>query len=279
VSPSLPSSPLKELARGAVWLVGLAAALQMVASALGQAPLAAALIGALIADLGGSRAGVGWPWHEREPGADDATRSGATQGGDARRRALRRIGLGAAAGALAAALTLGAALALGWARAEAGRPSLTLGLALLRAVAEAVRDEIVLTGVPFVAAARAGVAPPFAVVFAALAHGALVALVPDAGAAAAPLAITLGALSAALWWRHGGPWAAVAAVAAFDLLTGAGLRGALLDVTWDGATLSTSARASGPAAWLAAAILAGIALAVALRRPRRPRGAAAGPSL
>jgi hypothetical protein len=251
-----PSTPLRELARGAAWLVGLSAAIQLASAALGPSPLAAALAGAVIADLGAARAGVAW------------IRAGEQDAPDLRRRVALRIAHGAGLGALAAALTLAVALALGWASVEVGRPSIGFALTLLRTVAAAIRDEIVLTAIPFAAAARAGVAPPFALAFAALAHGASLALAPDAGAAAIAIAVAAGALSAAAFWRHGGLWASVAAAAGFHLLAGAAFRGALLDVTWTGSTLVLGARASGPAAWLSAAVLVALAGA-ALRRPTR----------
>lgn len=238
-------------------MVGLAAAIHVVASALGQSPLAATLAGAVVADLGGSRAGVQWA-DPAEADGDDTWR--------AWRRALQRVALGAGVAAAAAAGTLGIALALGWASAALGQPSWTLALALLRAAAAAVRDEILLSGIPLATAARAGLPASYAVVFAALAHGAAVALVPGAGGAAVPLAIALGALAAALWRRHGGLAAAVSAVATFGLLTGAGLRGSLLDVTWPGSVVHAGARASGPAAWLAAAVLTAIAVLIAFQR-------------
>ncbi|MCC6559115.1 MAG: hypothetical protein IT372_39830, partial [Polyangiaceae bacterium] len=247
-SPSAPCAPNPvELARGAAWLLGLAAAAQLAGQALGASPLAAALAGAVVADLGSARAGVRW---------DDP--AGAHDRGE-RRAVAARIGAGAGLAALALAIAAAGAAALGWARVEAGSPSAALALALLRSAGIAVRDELILTGIPFAVAARAGIPGRLALAFAALAHGAALALAPGASAAAVTLAIAAGALTAALWQRRGA-WAAIACAAALHFLSGAGLRGGLLDVTWLAGTLGAGARASGAVAWLAAASLAAVAL-------------------
>ncbi|WP_437588014.1 CPBP family glutamic-type intramembrane protease [Sorangium sp. So ce1000] len=256
-----PQRRLIELALGAAWLVGLAAALQIVAVLLSSSPLAAALAGAVVADVVAARAGVLWidPLEREDPGR--------------RARAARRVGLGAALGALAVLLTLGISAALGWATVEAGAPSVSFGFALARAIALAVRDELLLTGIPFAAAARAGLSPRPALVFSALAHGAALGLAPGASVSSFALATALGALAAALFLRCRGMLAAVAVHASFTALAGAGLRGALLDATWASGTLAVGTQASGRPAWLGAAVLA-ILAALALRagtpRPDRP---------
>ncbi|MGK4002030.1 CPBP family glutamic-type intramembrane protease [Sorangium sp. So ce1036] len=250
---------LLELAVGAAWLVGLAAVLEFLSVLLGSSPLAAALAGAVLADLVAARAGVRWsdPLEEAAPGH--------------LARALRRVGLGAALGALAVLLTLGASVVLGWASVEGGEPSLSSGFALVRAVAFAVRDELLLTGIPFATAARAGLPSRFALAFSALAHGAALGLTPDATAASFAMTTALGALTAALWRRSGGAFAAISAHAVFNLLAGAGLRGALLDVTWIEGALTAGARALGGPAWVAAATLAALAALVLRAAPFRPR--------
>lgn len=269
--PSGPSSgrgaarsPLLELAIGAAWLLGLAAVLQILAVLLGGSPLAAALAGAVIADIAGARAGVRW---------DDPLERAAPS---STARLARRIGLGAALGALAALLPLGVAVLLGWATVEAGQPSMSFGFALVRAAALAVQSELLLTGIPLAAAARAGVPARFALVFAALAHGAVIALDPVASAASIALSTAAGALFAAAWWRGGGAFTAIAAHAGFVALAGAGLRGALLDATWTSGALTAGARAFGRPAWLAAAVLAILAVLVlrfgAARLDQRPAG-------
>ncbi|WP_437732215.1 type II CAAX prenyl endopeptidase Rce1 family protein [Sorangium sp. So ce1335] len=252
---------LIDLALGAAWLVGLAAALQIVTLLLSSSPLAAALAGAVVADLVAVRAGVQWidPLEREAP--------------DRRARLARRAGLGAALGAFAVLLPLGASLAIGWATVEPGAPSLSFAFALVRAVALAVRDELLLSGIPLATAARAGLSSRWAVAFSALAHGAALGLAPGATASSVALATALGALAAALF-RHGrGAIAAVAAHASFTALAGAGLRGSLLDVTWIDGALAAGTRAFGPPAWLAAAVLALLA-ALVLRagapRPGRP---------
>ncbi|WP_437810223.1 CPBP family glutamic-type intramembrane protease [Sorangium sp. So ce1078] len=256
-----PQRRLIELALGAAWLVGLAAALQILSALLSSSPLAAALAGAVIADLVASRAGVHWtdPLEPEGPGH--------------RARLARRAGLGAALGALAVLLTLGASVVLGWATVDAGAPSASFGFAVARAIALAVRDELLLTGIPFATAARAGFSSRHAIAFSALAHGAALGLAPGATASSFALAIALGALAAALFLRGRGALAPVAAHASFIALAGAGLRGSLLDVTWADGALAAGTRAYGPPAWLAAAALVALA-ALVLRagasRPDRP---------
>ncbi|WP_437607086.1 hypothetical protein WMF20_40350 [Sorangium sp. So ce834] len=256
-----PRRRLVELALGAAWLVGLAAALQIVSALLSSSPLAAALAGAVVADLVASRAGVQWidPLEPEGPGR--------------RARLARRVGLGAALGALAVLLTLGVSALLGWATVDAGAPSASFGFAVARAVALAARDELLLTGIPFATAARAGISSRYAIAFSALAHGAALGLAPGATASSFALAAALGALAAALFLRCRGAFAPVAAHASFTALAGAGLRGSLLDVTWVDGALAAGARAFGRPAWLAAAalaVLAAFVLRAGAPRPRRP---------
>ncbi|WP_437598008.1 hypothetical protein WMF28_35465 [Sorangium sp. So ce590] len=252
-----PQRRLLELALGAAWLVGLAAALQIVAVLLSSSPLAAALAGAVVADLVASRAGVPWtdPLEPEGPGH--------------RARIARRVGLGAALSALAVLLTLGVSVVLGWATVDAGEPSVSFGFAVARAIALAVRDELLLTGIPFAAAARAGVSSRHAFAFSVLAHGAALGLAPGATASSFALTSALGALAAALFLRGRGAFAPIAAHASFIALAGAGLRGSLLDVTWVDGALAVGTRAFGPPAWLAAAALA--ALAALVLRAGAPR--------
>ncbi|WP_437895067.1 CPBP family glutamic-type intramembrane protease [Sorangium sp. So ce124] len=259
--PAGPQRRLTELALGAAWLVGLAAALQIVSVLLSSSPLAAALGGAVVADVVAARAGVQWtdPLEPDGPGR--------------RARIARRVGLGAALGALAVLITLGVSAVLGWATVEAGAPSASLGFALARSIALAVRDELLLTGIPFATAARAGLSPRPALVFSALAHGAALGLAPGASPSSFALATALGALAAALFLRARGVFAAVAVHASFTSLAGAGLRGALLDATWTDGALATGTQAFGRPAWLGAAvlaILAALTLRAGARQPDRP---------
>ena len=259
--PAGPKRRLTELALGAAWPVGLAAGLQIVSVLLSSSPLAAALAGAVVADVVAARAGVQWtdPLEREGPGR--------------RARIARRVGLGAALSALAVLITLGASVVLGWATVEAGAPSVGFGFAVARAIALAVRDELLLTGIPFAAAARAGLSARAALVFSALAHGAALGLAPGASASSFALATALGALAAALFLRGRGVFAAVAVHASFTALAGAGLRGALLDATWVDGALATGTQAFGRPAWLGAAllaILAALALRAAGPQPDRP---------
>ncbi|EYF05839.1 hypothetical protein [Chondromyces apiculatus] len=254
-------SSVLEVARGAAWFVALNAVVHFVSAALAESPLATALAGAVIADLGGSHLGVRWQ-ESAEVGKPGALG-----------RAARRVGYGLAVAAIAVTITLAVALALGWASVGLGRPSWTLGLVVLRTTAAAVRDEILLTGIPFVVATRARVPAPFALAFAVVAHGAGFALFPGVSVTAVALAVALGGLAATLWWRHGGLATAVGAVAGFGVLTGALLRGAGLYVTWPGSVVHPGLGASGRAAWLAAAVLAAVTAVVVTRESTGAAGA------
>jgi len=61
---------LAELGIGAGWLIGISAALRVLDTLLGQAPLASALLGAILVDLAAGRAGVRWD----ELTSEDGTR-------------------------------------------------------------------------------------------------------------------------------------------------------------------------------------------------------------
>jgi hypothetical protein len=242
-------SPLVELGIGAAWLVGLAAGLSVLDRVIGPASLGTAIFGALGVDMAAERAGVRW--------------SAGAPGPHTQKLAVQRLGAGAAAALVAWGLSLGPAAALGWFHAEGARPSPALVLAVLRASALGARNELLFRGIPLAAAARAGVPVAAAQVFAALVSGADIAMVPGVTPAAVALAVASGWLSASLWTRDRGAWAAVGAHAAWMLLVGSVLHGGLLDVDWTTGELAIGASAAGAPAWVAAGVL--IAVGVGLR--------------
>jgi hypothetical protein len=251
--PAPPRGRLAELGIGAAWLVGLGAALQIADAALGRSPVPAAVAGAVIADVVAGFAGVRWTTE-----ADGRPSKGETD----TVLALKRAGFGAGAAAAAVTVTLVAAAIFGWIRVEAGSPSASLALALIRSTALGVRDEIFLRGIVLVTAARAGVHPLVAAGFAALAGGAAIALTPEAGPSSIALAVGSGLLFAALWQKQRGAWAAVGAHAIWIFFVSAGLRGGLLDVTWTQGSLAAGARSYGGPAWLSAFVCAALGIGI-----------------
>jgi membrane protease YdiL (CAAX protease family) len=267
----LSRAQVLELGVGAAWLVGIAAALQLIGLLVGQNPLAHAVVGAVVVDLAVTRAGV--RWDER---ATPTLKSHAKD---------LLVGSGVTLAVLTAALLV--ALAVGLARIDHGHPSVALLLALLRAVGVGVRDELLFRGLVLTIAARAGVRARYAVAFAALAGGAAIALLPDATPEAVLLTIASGAAFALLYrWRKGA-WAAIGAHVAWVFFGGTALRGTLIEVTWAQGQLSDTVRAAGAPAVLATLgwTIAALALALHLRaltrrpppRPRSPRGASRAP--
>ncbi len=243
---------LRELGVGAAWVIGIAALTRIIDAILGTNPLASALVAAVAVELATTRAGVRWD-EEVRPNASDADRAAA------RRRALRRFGLGAG---IAAAVVVGTVVALaiaGRATLEAGRPGFGLVLALARSGAVAVRDELALRGLPLLVASRARVPGWAGVAFAALAGAAWIAALPGATPEALALALASGWTYAMLWRLGRGAWAAVSAHGAYALLGGAGLRGGLVDVTFAAGSLSEGPKAAGAPAWLAAIAFAAAA--------------------
>jgi hypothetical protein len=244
---------LVEIGLGAAWLVGLAAALQALDQISGVAELRTPLFGALAIDLLAGRAGVRWDWDEL--------------GLDSRRYAVRRTAAGAAVALIAGGLVIAVAAALHWFHGEAmARPSAALAIAVARATAVAVRDELLFRGIPLAAAARARVPAPVGRGFAALVSGATIVMIPGVTPAAVALAVASGWLFAALWERDRGAWAAVGAHGAWLLLVGSALHGGLFEVEWTHGELAVGASAAGAPAWVAAATLAAAGFAV-LRLP------------
>jgi len=249
---------------GAAWLLGLAAALRLVDGVVGTSPLAAAFIGAFLVDLGTGRAGVRW-FAEREA-VSRRTRKKLTEVASRGRAAVLRLaGLGAAVAGAAMLAMLAAGLVLGHATVALGHPSAAALLMVVKVLALAIRDELLLRGLPLFTARRAGIAPHYAVVFAAVASPAAMVLSPGVTPEAVAMACASGATFALLWSRTGSAVPAIVAHATWGLLTGSVLRGDVLVLTFDSGVFSSGSRAAGMPAWLSAAAFAGAAVFVARR--------------
>lgn len=242
-----------EIGLGAAWMVGLGAAVQIV-ERLPIASIGAALLGAVVVDIGATRAGVRYERDDRAPGRAA--------------RAARRVAVGAAVALGAGAVVIAVGSALGWLGGHGAgiAPSSALVYALARSAAVAVRDELLYRGLPLFAATMAGWPPAAGRVFAALAGGAAIALVPGVSLAAVVLAVAAGWLFASLWQREGGAWAALGAHTGWMLLFGSVLHGGLFDLDWQVGELAVGNTSRGAPAWLAAAVLVIAALLV----PRIP---------
>ena len=243
-------TPLVELGVGLAWLLGTAATLQAAELLFSKFIMAVAISGAVIADVASTWAGVRW---------DEGTKR-------AWKDALGRLGAGAGVAAAVIAVTFAVGAVMGRVDVQAGAPSVGIFLVILKCAAIAVRDELVFRGIPIVAAGRAGVPAPIARGFAALAGAASIAALPGANPASLVLAAASGWLFATLWQRDRGAWSAVGAHAAWALLTGALLRGGIVDMAFKEGNFGLGPRASGVAAWIAA----GVAVVAAAVLPRLP---------
>ena len=243
-------TPLVELGMGLAWLLGTAAALQVAELLASKYMMAVAILGAVIADVASTWAGVRWDEGEKR----------------AWKAAVGRLAAGAGVAAAVIAVTFGVGAVMGKVDVQAGAPSVGIFLVVLRCAAIAVRDELIFRGIPIVAAARAGVPAPIARGFAALAGAASIASLPGVSAASLVLVAATGWLFASLWQRDRGAWGAVGAHAAWALLTGAVLRGGIVDMAFKEGNLVLGPRASGAPAWIAA----GVAVVAAVVLPRLP---------
>jgi len=249
---------------GAAWLLGLAAALRLIDGVAGASPLAAAFIGAFLVDLGTGRAGVRW-FAERENVTGRARKKRTEVASRGRRATARLVGLGAAVAGAATLAVLAMGVVSGHASMTLGHPSAAALLMMAKVFALAVRDELLLRGLPLFTARRAGIAPNHAVAFAALASPAAMVLSPGVTPEAVAMACASGATFALLWSRTGSAVPAIVAHATWGLLTGSVLRGDVVVLTFDSGVFSSSSRAAGVPAWLFAATFAGAALFVAWR--------------
>jgi uncharacterized protein len=244
---------------GAAWLVGIAAALQLVDAVFGRNPLASAVTGALVVELGASRAGVAW---------SEGDEAGSRPRAPTLRERFATAAIGTWPVALAVTLTLACGALVGSASLELGTPRASLGLAAIRAAAVAVRDELLFRGLALSVARRMGAPLLAARIFGAAAGCAAIALSPGVTPESLILTFASGLLFAFVWER--GAVAAVAAHATWTLLLGAGLHGALLDVTWKSGTLAEGPRAAATPAYLATGAVA-IAMAAWIVVSRRRR--------
>lgn len=257
-APRPIGTPLVELGMGLAWLLGTAAALQAAELLFSKFIMAVAISGAVIADVASTWAGVRW---------DEGTKR-------AWKDAVGRLAAGAGVVAAVIAVTFAVGAVMGRVEVRAGAPSVGIFLVILKCAAIAVRDELVFRGIPIVAAGRAGVPTPIARGFAALAGAASIASLPGVSVASLVLAAATGWLFATLWQRDRGAWSAVGAHAAWALLTGAVLRGGIVDMAFREGNFGLGPRASGAPAWIAA----GVALVAAALLPRLPGFRAQRPS-
>lgn len=251
-----PAAPVIELGLGVAWLLGIAATLQVLDRLLPEAALGTVVIGAVAVDLLAGRAGVRWD-QDRDP-EQPADYPGAA------RRVLRGAGIAVAAGLVVIAAS--AALGILDRHGEPVRLDTAVLFALVRAAAVAVRDELLYRGLPLMASAKAGIPAPAARVFASLTGAAAMALTPGVSLAGVALALGSGFLSASLWQRDRGAYAAMGARAAWILLFGSLLHGGLFDVHWHAGNLAIGNTSWGGPAWLAAAALALAGFLVGRRR-------------
>lgn len=232
--PDAPvATPLREISRGAAWLVGTALAVRFVETLIGRSPLGAALAGAVVVDLAMTRAGVRWDDRDTTKPKRSST------------SIWRDIGIGAAVASALVLAPLLVGLIVGGATVRLGTLSSTLLFGLLRGGADGVRDELLYRGLPLYVASRAGVSMPLAIGYAALAGATPLVLAERLTWEALAVVATQGVLFAMLWVRTNAAWAPVSAHAAWVFLAGVGLRGALLDVSWTSGMLADGARMRG----------------------------------
>jgi hypothetical protein len=236
-------SPAVELAIGAAVLLGIRAGLELLDGVLSTAPLASVVIGALLVDVVAGRAGLVWSDVD-EPAALQA----------------RRAGLGAAAGLLVFGVLVAIAAGLGWARFAPGHPDGMILLTLVGGGATAVRDELLLRGLPLMYAARAGIAPRWAVLFAAAMSPALLGADPALGPGAVALALGSGLFFACAYRWAGGATAAIGAHAAWLFAVGPLAKG-VFEIGWTRGDLGDGVAAAGAPAFVAAVLFALLAAA------------------
>jgi hypothetical protein len=269
---------LIELGIGAAWLVGLAAAIRTGDIFLTQSPLGAAVVGAVIADLGATRARVRWQGTPGDEPKEAKKEAGKKKAEDEpqpdRAQQAREFGLGLGLGLAITAVAFGTSIAAGWASASASGLVSGLVYAVPRAVAIAVRDELLYRGLVLTVARRAGIPARVSLPFAAIAGASAIALAPGASPGAAILALAAGLAFGAMWLTRNGAFAAVGAHTGWNLFTGAGLHGALVDSIFARGELGDGARAAGPPALVAAALWVLVAL---LLLWKGARGASRGP--
>ncbi|MBK8253243.1 MAG: hypothetical protein IPK82_11330 [Polyangiaceae bacterium] len=260
-------SPLAELGTGAAWLVGLSAVAQMIALLFQSNPLAIVVLQAVVIDLALGRAGVRWDPEadasemERQKAAKRADGASSPASKTDTARAVRgvAIGMGAAAGVIAAVML--ASTAFGWARVSVHIPGTSLAIGLLRAIAVAVRDGLLYAGLPITFVARAkGTPAAVAVVFGAAAAGSVLVLEPAASPANVTLTAAVIAAAAALWHRERNGWMSAGLLFGWSFFAGTVMRGALMDVDWKSGSLTPGVTGAGAPAWIATVAFIGLAV-------------------
>ncbi|MBK9262706.1 MAG: CPBP family intramembrane metalloprotease [Polyangiaceae bacterium] len=227
------ATPTREIARGVAWLAGTAIAVRLAEIVVGRSPLGAALAGAVIVDLAMTRAGVRWD------NLDDAKSKRSSS------RMWQGIGIGVAVASALVLVPLVVSIIVGAATIQPGTPSSSLVFGLLRGASVGVRDELLYRGLPLLVAARAGVRLPVAIGYAALAGTSALVFAGGLSWEALLLAASQGVLFAMLWARTNAAWAPVSAHAAWVFLTGVGLRGGIVEVSWESGMLTDGTRARG----------------------------------
>jgi membrane protease YdiL (CAAX protease family) len=242
---------ITELVTGAGWLLGLRAALQLLALLLGSAELAQAAVGALVVDLAAGRAGIAW--------AAENT---------ARNEIVRRVVRAGAVSLVVVGASLVIARLAGYVSFAPGHADTMVLLSLLSLTATAIRDELLFRALPLHFAERARVPLRFALPFAA-ALSATPFVVGGASIANIALAFASGLLFASAYVRLGGVWAAVAAHLTWSVVVGPVTKGLLFEASWvDGQIAEGPAAAGAPA--LITAALAVVAALLVLPRLAAP---------
>ncbi len=217
-----PPGPAATAAAG----LAIYALTKVAAALLAQLAMAAFVAQAVIADWGLGRVGVTWS----DPAGPEPTAGTIS----------RRAGVGAGVGA-AIALLLTSMLALtGGALFPRGdAPGLAIAYGLVSAGFLAMRDELLLRGLPLRVVHRID-ARPAKLVACAVTSAAAALSAPDANVRTVSVAALLGAVSGALWLRDRGAWQAWGATAALNFATSTLLQGVVFDARvarnpWGGA--------------------------------------------
>lgn len=229
---------LATLGTGAAWLLGIAAALELVAYFLGSSSLAEAVVGALVVDIATGRAGVAW-----------------TVGELSRSAIARRVGAAAALGGGVFLLTYAVGAALGWTTSYAGRLDTMAFLSAIGVVAIAIRDELLLRGLVFRFGTSAGLDARVIAMFSATLSGAFM-LARGGTPSAVALAIGMGLLFAAIYIHMQGAAASIGAHAAWSLAAGPLSRGSVGDIEWAHGDLLDAPSAAGLPPLVAASVAA-----------------------
>jgi len=242
-APAGPSAKgrLRTIIIGALYLVGIGAAMQLVRSFFSN-PTTGVMIGAMIVALVTGHAGLS-----------------AEEGGSApRKRALVAAGLVAIpiATAVGVALLMGATLPI-------ADPGMSAVFGIAEAIAVGYVAEAWLHGLPLLYARRAGVPDAIAVVYAVAAGVAAMDFAAPVEPAGVVLAISYGAFFTLLWLETGDAWAPVTAHVVWVYVCDGLLRGDVFDLGPQAGRLTHALEARGAVAWVAAAGFAVMAWVVA----------------